>query len=442
MPDVSPAAPRGHAPSRPRSCDVVVVGAGPSGASCAYWLAEAGLDVVVLEKKHFPREKTCGDGVTPRAVRQLEAMGLADEIASHHRFIGLRAIAFGRELDLEWPRHDDFPDAGYVITRAELDALVAGRAEKAGAELRQGTEAIAVVGERPGPARGVVVQDHDRDLIEEIHAKVVVVADGANSRIGRALGAARDRDVPLGMAIRSYHSSPRADEPFIESHLDIRDREGNAVPGYGWIFPLGDGRVNVGLGILASDDRLKGINTTKLLETFIDFAPSSWCLSAESALCAPTGGRLPMGFAVGPRVGPDYLLIGDAGGSINPFNGEGIAYGYETGRLAAEVITGALAAGDLGVLASYEERLEARYGRYYRVAAAFMALMMRPALLRRFISWGMHSKTFMASVLRIMSNMLREGTVAAPELAYRVAARLLDRGGTARLPANGSTLPR
>ncbi len=188
--------------------------------------------------------------------------------------------------------------------------------------------------------------------------------------------------------------------------------------------------MNVGLGILASDDGLKGINTTKLLERFIDYAPASWCLSTESALCAPTGGRLPMGLAVGPRVGPDYLLVGDAGGSINPFNGEGIAYGYETGRLAAEVITASLASGELSDLADYERRLELTYGRYYRVAAAFMALMMRPTLLRGFIAGGMHSKTFMSYVLRIMSNTLREDVLAPPELAYRVAAALLDGRGT------------
>ena len=401
---------------------MVVIGAGPSGSACGYWLAEAGFDVVVIEKKHFPRDKTCGDGITPRAVRQLLEMGLGDALSSHHRFGGLRALAFGRELELTWPTHPDFPDHGYVITRAELDAMVAERAEKAGVELWQGAEVTGLLGARPGPALGVTVEDHDGGGTSEVRAKVVVVADGANSRIGRALGATRDRGVPLGMAIRSYHSSPRSEEAFIESHLDIRDRNGTVVPGYGWIFPLGDGRVNVGLGILASDDGLKGINTTKLLEAFIDYAPASWCLSKESELCAPTGGRLPMGLSVGPRVGPDYLLIGDAGGSINPFNGEGIAYGYETGRLAASVIGDALGAGDLGRLTGYEQRLEDEYGRYYRVASSFMSLMMRPALLRGFIAGGMHSKTFMGWVLRIMSNMLRAGVRGPAELAYRLVA--------------------
>src|SRR5277367_3645850 len=119
-------------------CDVLVIGAGPSGSSCAHWLAKAGHDVVLVEKKAFPREKTCGDGLTPRSVRQLQDMGLTDALAGHHRFDGLRAIAFGKELELPWPKHPDYPDHGYVVTRADLDILVAERAEKAGATLWQG----------------------------------------------------------------------------------------------------------------------------------------------------------------------------------------------------------------------------------------------------------------------------------------------------------------
>src|SRR5947199_7971038 len=110
--------------------DVLVVGGGPSGAEAAYWLAKQGRRVLVVEKKRFPREKTCGDGLTPRAVRQLEDMGLAEELASHHRFAGLRSIAFGKTLELEWPETPGFPRYGYVVTRHDLDAFVAERSVK------------------------------------------------------------------------------------------------------------------------------------------------------------------------------------------------------------------------------------------------------------------------------------------------------------------------
>src|SRR5204863_3295528 len=111
--------------------DVLVVGGGPSGAAAAYWLAQQGWRVLVVEKKRFPREKTCGDGLTPRAVRQLEDMGLADQLAGSHRFDGLRSIAFGKALELRWPEHPDFPRYGYVVTRKDLDHMVAKRAVKA-----------------------------------------------------------------------------------------------------------------------------------------------------------------------------------------------------------------------------------------------------------------------------------------------------------------------
>jgi geranylgeranyl reductase family protein len=409
---------------------VLVVGGGPSGSAAAYWLADAGYDVLVVEKKHFPRVKTCGDGLTPRSVRQLEDMGLGDDLKQHHRYDGLRAIAFGKELLLAWPKHPEFPSYGYVVTRADLDALVAARAEKAGATLWQGAEAVAPLGPEAGaggPAGGAVVLDSDSGSRTEVTARYVVVADGANSRFGRALGASRDRTVPLGMAIRGYYSSPRHAESFIESHLDIRDGSGEVVPGYGWIFPLGDGRVNVGVGLLSTFDRWKQVNTTKLMDAFVEWAPDSWCLSPETSLGAPTGGRLPMGLSVGPRVGPDYLLTGDAGGSINPFNGEGIAYGYETGRLAAATLGEALVAGDPQLLASYDDRLAEAYGLYFKVGSAFMKIMGRGDLMRLVVGTGMYSRTLMEWILRIMANLVREDELGPAEAAYRAVAAIARR---------------
>lgn len=411
---------------------MLVVGGGPAGSAAAYWLAEAGFDVVVLEKKHFPREKTCGDGLTPRSVRQLEDMGLGDDLTRYHRFEGLRALAYGRELLLHWPKHPDFGEYGYVITRADLDALVARRAEKAGAVILEGCEALAPLGPEArsgGPARGAAVNEHATGANFEITAGVVIVADGANSRFGRALGAVRDREVPLGMAIRGYFTSPRHDETWIESHLDLRDQTGAVVPGYGWVFPLGDGRVNVGIGILSSFARWKSTNTTNLLESFVARAPASWCLGPESALGEPVGGRLPMGLSVGPRQGPDYLLVGDAGGSINPFNGEGIAYGYETGRIAASFAAQALLAHDNRVLEGYDAKLSENYGLYFKTASAFMRLMGRPALMRALVSTGMYSRTLMEWLLRIMSNLIRADEIGPAELAYGAMARLAELAG-------------
>ncbi|MGH9188725.1 MAG: geranylgeranyl reductase family protein [Acidimicrobiales bacterium] len=402
--------------------DVLVVGGGPSGAACAYWLAEAGHDVLLVEKKRYPREKTCGDGLTPRAVRQLDDMGLADQLARHHRFEGLRSIAFGRTIELRWPETPGFPRYGYVVTRHDLDQMVAERAEKAGASVWQGREAIAPLAD-DGVVRGAIVKDKASGDTTEVAARYVVVADGANSRFGRALGTTRDRSYPLGMAIRGYYTSPRHDEPWIESHLDVRDASGNVLPGYGWIFPVGDGRINVGVGLLSTFKQWKEVNTSHLMESFVAGAPESWGMSPATSCGPPTGGKLPMGLSVGPRAGSTWLVTGDAGGVINPFNGEGIAYAYETGRMAADVLGRALD-GEAGAMATYETRLDAEYALYFKVARAFVHIIGRPRLMRALVGTGMHSRTLMEWILRIMANLLRPDELGPAEAAYRAVAAL------------------
>jgi len=406
--------------------DVVVVGGGPSGSACAYWLAEAGWDVAVVEKKEFPREKTCGDGLTPRAVRQLADMGVEEAMTGAHRFRGLRSVAFGRSLELEWPSVPGFPTFGYTITRHDLDALVSDRAAKSGATVFQGTEAMApldpddpVAAGRLSSCAGVLVSSKGGASPTELRGRYVVVADGANSRFGRALGTTRDRGYPQGMAMRGYYRSDRHDEDMIESHLDIRDDNGDVVPGYGWIFPLGDGRVNVGVGLLSTNQRWKGLNTSRLMDAFVEQAPRSWGLSPATSCGPPTGGRLPMGLAVGPRTGANTLVVGDAGGLINPFNGEGIAYGYETGRLAASFLGEALSGGGSQSMAAYERRLDEDYGTYYRVGRAFVRLVSDPRRMRLCVSSGMHSRWFMAQLLRIMANLMRPQLSGAAEAGYR-----------------------
>jgi geranylgeranyl reductase family protein len=403
--------------------DALVVGGGPSGAATAYWLAERGRRVLIVEKKRFPRDKTCGDGLTPRAVRQLHDMGLAEPLAQFQRFDGLRSIGHGVTLELAWPDHPQFPRYGYVVRRRELDDLVASRAVKAGASLWPGTEALAPLVEG-GVVTGATVR-RNGDAPAPVRARYLVVADGANSRFGRALGTARDRTYPLGMAIRGYFTSPRHDEPWIESHLDIRDKNGDHLPGYGWIFPVGDGTVNVGVGLLSTFRGWKSVNTSRLMEAFCAMAPPSWGISADTATCAPTGGRLPTGSSVEPRVGPTFVVVGDAAGSVNPFNGEGISVAYETGRLAADAVDLALATGDGLALRTYDTRLEDVYGLYFKVARAFVRAIGNPAVMRELTRVGMQSRTLMEWVLRIMANLLRPDEVGPAEAAYRAVAALV-----------------
>ncbi|HUY85479.1 MAG TPA: geranylgeranyl reductase family protein [Acidimicrobiales bacterium] len=404
--------------------DAAVIGAGPAGASCAYWLAKAGCDVVFVDKKQFPREKTCGDGLTPRAVRQLWDMGLSEQLDNHHYYKGLRAYGFGHFLQMEWPDHPDLPSAGYTVTRYDLDDMVSTNAQKAGALLMQGTEALGVLreaGHSQGAVTGIRVRGADSD---EIRARYIVVADGANSRIGRELGVHRHKTWPQGMAIRGYWDSVRHDEPWIESHLDITGEDGEVLPGYGWVFPLGDGRVNLGVGLLNTSISHKGnraANTTKLLDSFLRKVGANWDVDVDNPCAPPTGGRLPMGLAVGPRSGPNYLMAGDSAGTINPFNGEGISYAYETGRMAAGCIIAALGGGGATSLSRYDQLVEEEYGDYYRLGRAFVRIIGHPAVLRACVGTGMRSKPIMEIVMRVMANILRPGYTGVAETAVEAA---------------------
>lgn len=404
--------------------DVLVIGAGPAGAAAAFWCASRGHAVTVVERKHFPRDKTCGDGLTPRAVRQLHDLGLAERLRDFQRHDGLRSIAHGTTLELAWPEHPELPDFGYVVRRRELDQMVAEQAVKAGATLRPGIEATAPLVEH-GLVRGAVVKDKDRGTTEAVRARYVVVADGANSRFGRALGTVRDRSFPLGLAVRGYFESPLHDEPWLESHLDLHDKDGNWLPGYGWIFPAGDGTVNVGAGLLSTFAGWKNVNTSQLMDAFVSSAPGRWEIRPETSCGPPTGGRLPTAGSVGPKVGPTWLVVGDAAGSINPFNGEGISTAYETGRLAAEAVDLALTTGDGLALATYSQRLDDVYGLYYRTARMFVRAIGNPAVLRELTRIGFQSRSLMEWTLRIMANLLRPDEVGPAEAAYGLLAGLV-----------------
>jgi geranylgeranyl reductase family protein len=402
--------------------DVLVIGGGPAGAAAGFWLAQAGHRVLIVEKKQFPREKTCGDGLTPRAVRQLHDMGLAAPLSNSLRYDGLRSIAHGVTLELAWPEHPDIPSYGYVVRRRDLDKLVADRAAEAGATVWPGAEAVEPIVEG-GLVTGAVVR---RDGVDEaVAARYIIVADGSNSRFGRALGAARDRTYPMGMAVRGYFTSPFHDEPWIESHLDLHDSDGNNLPGYGWIFPVGDGTVNVGVGLLSTFSGWKSVNTSKLMDAFVETAPPRWGISPETSCGPPTGGKLPTGGSVMPNVGPNWLIVGDAAGSVNPFNGEGISLAYETGRFAAEAVSTALSTGDGLALQRYPERLEEMYGLYWKVARAFVRAIGNPAVMRELTRVGMQSRTLMEWVLRIMANLLRPDELGPAEAAYKLVAALV-----------------
>lgn len=392
-----------------------MVGGGPGGASAAYWLARRGLEVVVAEKKTYPRDKTCGDGLTPRAVRQLIDMGFDFDRDDVHKIIGLRAYAGDLVIELPWPEHTIYPNWGATLRRADLDMQVAMLAEKQGAVIRQATEAVAIVED----GELVAVDLTANGDVERMTPEMVVIADGSLARFGRKLGSTRRKDYPFGLGVRGYFASPNSTDGFIESQLSLHGRDGRAMPGYGWVFPLGDGTINVGVGVVSSFRGWKDVNTSQLMDAYAASLPEHWGLGPDSRLTEPVGGKLPMAFSVGPRVGRNWITIGDAAGAVNPFNGEGIDYAYETGRLAADVIEDALGSGDPGRLWRYEQAIEDEYGDYHRVARTFVMAIGNPVVMRTLTQVGLRSKPLMEWVLKVMANLLEPEEYGMEERVYK-----------------------
>lgn len=410
------------------SPQVLVVGGGPGGASAAYWLAQDGVEVLLVEKRHYPREKACGDGLTPRAVRQLIDMGFDFDRPDIHRIVGLRSYAGDVMLEIPWPEHSIYPNWGATLRRSELDGRVAGLAESAGATVLRGVEAVAVV--EGGDLAGVELRRDGEDS-EVVTPRYVVVADGSLSRFGRRLGAERRHDYPFGLAVRGYWESPNSSDGFMESRLDIRDDEGRMMPGYGWVFPMGDGTVNVGAGLVSTFKGWKDINTSRILDAYLNGLPDHWRIGSDP-VARPIGGKLPMAFSVDPKAGRNWLLVGDAAGAVNPFNGEGIDYAYETGRLAAGFLSNALVSDDSGGLTAYEDALVSEYAAYHRVARIFVSAIGNPSVMRTLTTVGIRSRPLMEWALKVMANLLEPEEHGMAEYVYGAIERAVGLPGVRR----------
>lgn len=400
--------------------DVAIVGGGPSGSAAAHYLATRGHSVLVCEKKTFPREKTCGDGLTPRAVKQLQEMGLGDELKTWEPVKGLRVHAAGKTLELPFPELDKWANFGLVKPRKDLDKIVLDNAEAAGAKVLYHTQAVDPIFEK-GVLTGFLAKRDGEDEI--VKAKWVICAEGAATKFARALGRGRNPEYPMGFAIRQYFNSPMEHSGWFEAYLDVRSGP-DALPGYGWVFPVGDGTVNAGVGLLSTSDHWGQVNLHDLQRNFITNLPPELEVNYETVCSKPRAGRLFMGQSVWPPHGPGFVLVGDAAGMINPCNGEGIAYGYETGRIAARHIDEALRAGSSPSLDGYTQELEETYGSYYRLGRRFVKTIGHPAIMEKLVSMGMQSKSVMSFAFTMMCNLEDPKSGGAEQLGIRALKRL------------------
>ncbi|KAA1428439.1 geranylgeranyl reductase family protein [Nocardioides antri] len=405
----------------PQRTDVLVVGAGPAGSAAAAWAARLGADVVLVDAAVFPRDKTCGDGLTPRAIGELDRLGLTDWLRAHTVNQGLRAHGFGQTLHLRWPG-GTLPDWGSAVARTELDDHLRTTAIKAGATGIDGARAIDVRMDG-GRVAAVVFERGARGGDRfEIACERLVVADGVRSPLGKLLGREWHRDTVYGVAGRSYVASSMSDDPWISSHLELRGVDGKVLSGYGWIFPLGTGEVNLGAGTLATAKRPTDVAIKPLMRLYAEQCREPFGL--EGDLRAETSALLPMGGAVSNVAGENWALIGDAAACVNPLNGEGIDYGLETGRLVAELMvsTGATTGKvDLGVV--WPAVLREHYGESFSIARRLAGLVTVPRLLPALGPVGMRSDLLMTLALRWMGNLVTDEDRDRAARVWRWAGR-------------------
>jgi geranylgeranyl reductase family protein len=377
--------------------DVVVVGAGPAGSAAAAWAARAGRDVLVVDAADFPRDKPCGDGLTPRAVGELQLLGLGDWLDAHIKHRGLRLTGFGGEVEVDWPG-PSFPAHGSAVPRTELDERIRQVAADDGAAMRLGAKVVDFERDSRGRVNSLVLRNGSG--VTELGCTELIVADGARSPFGRVLGRQWHQQTVYGVAVRAYLASPRSNEPWLSTNLELRTRHGHLLPGYGWIFPLGNGDVNIGVGALATQKRPADVALRRLVGHYADLRRDDWGFDGPPR--AISSALLPMGGAVSGVAGPNWMLIGDAAACVNPLNGEGIDYGLETGRFAAEL----LGTGDLS--AAWPWLLQRHYARAFSIARRLSWLLTVPWFLPAGGPLAMRSLRLMQIVVRVMGNLVTD----------------------------------
>ena len=332
---------RGSPPlPRKRRFDVIVVGAGPAGSTMAWALGRQGIDVALLERAAFPREKVCGDYIEPGGLRLLARMGVLPEIEREPRLrINKNRVYFGPKLVYRGAIHyyegaDDDIDYGLIVPRREFDALLLSAAVDAGAVHFPQTEARTVT--RAGDLVYVGALAGEREL--SLRAPIVVGADGVESLVARSVGLRRTNRRHIGVSQRAYVEGLDIDggEAAVWFDEDI-------VPGYGWMFPMPGGIANVGVGLSSETSHRFDIPVQAAFRTAVERLRirHPGCTKAR-LISRPIGGLVKTYGGIDRNHFDGGLLIGDAGSFVDPMTGEGITQGMESAMLALPTIMDAL----------------------------------------------------------------------------------------------------
>lgn len=398
-----------------REYDVVIVGAGPAGCSAAYFCALKGLDVLLVDKCLFPRDKVCGDSISPRSLKVLERMGLLERMEAE-RFFRIQGIIMSSPnlhmMKGDTPKVEGKYDYGYVIPRKIFDHMLLSHVKNKGVDVAEGLEITGLIN-NGGKVAGVKSRDG-----RGIKSRIVVGADGVYSKVAKNAGIDSADPNHEAIAARAYFDGVQGMEHYIEIHADSK-----IVPGYGWLFPVTDTSANVGVGCIKTYLYQKKKNIKKLFEYFISENPFVKQKLAKATMTRPLRAWPERFGSMAENCSADgVLLVGDAAGFVDPGSGEGIYQALRSGELAAEVISYAYSKGDFSrkTLKEYERKWKKDFGldfKYGRISANISAA--KPFLLNSQIKKAAVNKGVAGTITGTISGVYSKKELYTPRFLIK-----------------------
>jgi geranylgeranyl reductase family protein len=376
--------------------DVIIIGAGPGGSSAAYFLAKKGIDVLLLDRATFPRDKTCGDGLTPRCVAMLDEIGVLSEVekVSHHINSARIFSPNGKSVETKLKPHGKFPDYMLVSPRYLLDNILCQQAIKHGAHFEGDTKVIDIQQRDDGVT--VIAKQQQKEIL--FQAKIAIIATGASLSLLKKTGFIEAIPTPI-IAARAYYEGVRGISDSFDFHFDGVD-----LPGYGWVFPLGEGRANIGLGYIANGKNRKTRNIKKMLRDFVELPAFDKMLSSATPTTEFKSYPIRTDFSTAKTYHKRTILIGEAAGLVNPLTGEGIDYALESGKIAAQHAENWLKDDDFSnaCLAEYDQALRDQYQLLFDFCEKIIGCCIRPFTLNLMILAATHSSEIRRSLTDII----------------------------------------